>query len=331
MSSIIHEKLEILDIQYFYGLYGELGKGSMRYLFSALNMFLILLLSRIFNTSTVLTMHSVINDISKESIIDEIKSRNYLNFFLRLFNSMVGFFTDKVVVLSAFQFEEIRKYVNSSKIQMIPHGFDHKKPLEKKEHSGFTFLFFGLIRPNKGVLDLLISFDLLSNKYNSIKLIIMGGLDHSSFKEYERYYTKVRKCVESMQSSGKIIEFREGWIDESVLTNALTVTDAIVLPYVDNANEVSGVASQLAYAGIPFILSEIPRFNSIFLDNFDCLFFPPKNTTVLAKKMEQIMINPNLRRRLGENLINKSVKFNWSYNAMEYAKIYQSLKNINIK
>ena len=188
MSSIIHEKLEILDIQYFYGLYGELGKGSMRYLFSALNMFLILLLSRIFNTSTVLTMHSVINDISKESIIDEIKSRNDLNFFLRLFNSMVGFFTDKVVVLSAFQFEEIRKYVNSSKIQMIPHGFDDKKPPEKKEHSGFTFLFFGLIRPNKGVLDLLISFDLLPkimNKMDNSFLLIRIGDSHRIVNKFK--------------------------------------------------------------------------------------------------------------------------------------------------
>lgn len=316
-------KVRVLDIQYIYGQYGKNNRWSLGYLISGYSIISLLVLCRFFRIRSVLTMHSVINDLSKESVLTEMKRYSYLNGLIKLFNRLVILLSNSIVVLSDQQYAFLKDYTGRSKLHVVHHGIDSLN-LEPEPHASFTFSYIGMIRPNKGVLNLLNAFQKLSEKYNNVELIILGGLGDSSFQEYENYFNAVKSKIKELQSNCNI-NFREGWVEERDILDALKRTDALVFPYVDNANEVSGVAFSYASAGIPYICSDIPRFNSSFSNNENALLVKCGSSIELFTAMEKLMKDPKLIAKISENLKAMWEKYNWEENAKAYYRIYRSL------
>ena len=315
--------VNILNIPYIYSLYGNGKKGSMILISSAFNILTILVLCRLYRIKSVLTIHSVITNITKESTLKNYKNKKYLNCFIGIFNSLLCKLPYTIVTLSKFQGEALSKFVNDQRLYIIPHGMD-TGPVFKMDHSFFTFLFFGMIRPNKGILVLLSAFQQFAHRNKSAKLVIAGGYIDSHIKEYEEYFQKVKTRISEMTNFMMNVEFRDGWISEQDAIELISASDCIVLPYVDTANEVSGVVASFSFLGVPFIVSDIIRFRAIMSEE-EALFVPPGNDSALCQAMEKIFSDSKMRMRMTRALISKANNYSWKKIAQQYIQVYEKL------
>ncbi|MGC8621866.1 MAG: glycosyltransferase family 4 protein [Caldisphaera sp.] len=318
-------RIKILDVQYIYGLYGKGNNILLRNLGSAYFIISFLILCRVFRIRSVVTMHSIISDLSKDSVLNEMKKFSYLNSAIRLFNRFIVFFSDSLVVLSDNQYKMLESYSKNSKLHLIHHGIDTFNVV-REPHSYFNFLYIGMIRPNKGIDILLDAFKRLGEKQKNVQLIIAGSGDVSTFSEYITYFKSVKAKINDMQQRCNL-KFYEGWIREEQISELLKIADVIIFPYIDAANEVSGAAFSYASAGIPYICSDIPRFNSSFSNGVNAVFFECCSVNSLYKAMETVMNDLELRNKLSENLKTMSEKFSWKKNAEAYYNLYLSLTN----
>lgn len=169
---------------------------------------------------------------------------------------------------------------------------------------GRVLLFFGFIRPYKGLDLLLKAFCELSSKYNDLSLLIVGeqfgsGADQLSEKE---------KFLKG-SSSNDVVKERVVWIDHYVANEEVgryfTVADALVAPYLSVTQ--SGPI-QIAYAfDKPVIASDLPAFRECVSEGESGYLFETGNASDLAKKIELFLEKPVV----SEKVKHYRQKFGW--------------------
>ena len=323
LRKIRDEKIDLININYFYGLYGYGRYTNVNFASSAFNLLLCGILLRILGIKVVITMHSVVYDISKESALNEFRRAGYLNRIIRLFNGSLVRLANAVIVFSDFQKKALTSEDFSNRVHVIPYGFK-KIEIKMIPHAKFTFLFFGFIRRNKGLLDLLGAFELISKRYSEIKLIVIGHADQSMHQSRDDYSTIAISRISKLKESLDITEFI-GWADWDSILQSLAVSDVVVLPYTDSSNEISGVVADLSGAGIPLICSDTPRFRSMLRDESEALFFKPGNIVDLAAAMERMINEKELRDRLSRNLLSLANRLSWHNIGIMYDTLLNSL------
>ena len=143
-----------------------------------------------------------------------------------------------------------------------------------------TILFFGAIRPNKGLDNLLYALPKIKAHIPDIKLLIAG----EPCEDYRRYKIIIEK--EGIQD--KIFEKLE-YITHYEVALYFSASDVVALPY----NEVtqSGVL-QIAYAfGKPVVASSIGGFNETIENGKNGYLVSPHNITALADKIREILLD----------------------------------------
>jgi glycosyltransferase involved in cell wall biosynthesis len=160
-----------------------------------------------------------------------------------------------------------------------------------------VLLFFGFIRPYKGLDLLLKAFCELSPKYDDVSLLIVGeqfgcGAEHISEKDK---FLNGRSPDDSIRS-------RIVWVDRYVANEEVgryfTVADVLVAPYLSVTQ--SGPI-QIAYAfDKPVIASDLPAFRECVSHGESGYLFERGNASDLARKIELF---------LGKPISSENVKF----------------------
>lgn len=169
---------------------------------------------------------------------------------------------------------------------------------------GKVLLFFGFIRPYKGLDLLLKAFCELSDKYNDLSLLIVGeqfGVSEGQVSEKEKF---LKGC-----SSNDPVRKRVLWIDHYVANEDVgryyTVADALVAPYLSVTQ--SGPI-QIAYAfDKPVIASDLPAFRECVGEGESGYLFETGNASDLAKKIELFLKKPVV----SEKVKHYRQKFGW--------------------
>jgi glycosyltransferase involved in cell wall biosynthesis len=167
-----------------------------------------------------------------------------------------------------------------------------------------VLLFFGFIRPYKGLDLLLKAFCELSSKYDDVSLLIVG-------EQFGRGADQV--CQKDKFLSGRSpddpIRSRIVWIDRYVANEEVgryfTVADALVAPYLSVTQ--SGPI-QIAYAfEKPVIASDLPAFRECVSQGESGYLFGTGNASDLAEKIELFLEKPIS----GEKVKLYRQKFGW--------------------
>ena len=180
--------------------------------------------------------------------------------------------------------------VKRGKLSVIPHG-DYKffvpaNRLNKDKSKALlgiprecrTMLFFGAIRPNKGLDSLLYALSHIKRKVPNIKLLIVG----EPCEDYSRYRSIVRE--ENIEYC--IFEKLEYVINEKIPVY-FTACDLVVLPYCEVTG--SGVL-QIAYAfGKPVVATDLPGFRETIIDGKNGYLVSPGDTAELASRIIDIL------------------------------------------
>jgi len=227
--------------------------------------------------------------------------------------------TDQVLVTSATLNDYAKKFT-SKKIEIIPFGVDTNKfkPMMGESVFKTDCLVIGAVKSMEPVygMDTLIKAFAQSNlerPENNLRLLLVGsGSMETSYKQLAREM----KLEEKVFFAGRVLH--------SELPKYYNMIDIFV--NISN-NESFGVSVLEASAcEKPVIVSAVGGLNEVVEENVTGFFVKPGDIPGAARTMEKLILNPELRSRLGQEgrkMVER--KYNWNENVREQIRIYDSL------
>jgi glycosyltransferase involved in cell wall biosynthesis len=233
--------------------------------------------------------------------------------------------SSKIIVHNHLMKEELvgRYGVQANKIIVIPHGVTKANYSDKIQYAPFShkLLFFGFLRPSKGLEYLVKAFEKSVQKIPDIHLMITGGVPF----EDEKYKRRLRELVNSLGINEKV-EISESMVPENEIGGLITSSDMIVLPYLDNFIESSGALADVMDYGKPVICTCTPRFRADLISGKECLMVQPGDVDGLCEAILTLLQDTKLAENIGLNLKMKAQNRYWEIIAQRLLReVYEPL------
>lgn len=158
-------------------------------------------------------------------------------------------------------------------------------PDEAKKQLGIgadekTILFFGRLRPYKGLEQLLDAYEQLMSRGTNYRLIIASEPKKGS----EEYLETIEKAVRRVNQDGRVIS-RIEFIPDRDMELYLKAADLLVLPYKEIFQ--SGVLFLSYTFGLPVVCSDVGSFREEIVEGETGYLCRPNDVTDLAKTIEK--------------------------------------------
>jgi glycosyltransferase involved in cell wall biosynthesis len=241
-------------------------------------------------------------------------TRRQLSGARRLFGSM-----DAVVAHSEHGAARLREEAGGdpARVRVIPHGaFDYltrlpeEKPLpaELEGAGGPVILFFGLLRPYKGLDTLLRAF----RELEGAELWIVGNprMDLGPLR------------LLAAEAPGRV-RFVTRFVEDAEVPAIFRRADLVVLPYRDA--EQSGVLYTALAFGKPLVLSAVGGFPEVAATGAARLV-PPDDPDALAAALSELIADPRARERLATAAREAAAgPYSWDVIARQTLTLYEEL------
>lgn len=181
--------------------------------------------------------------------------------------------------------------VSSVRASVIPFGINNSVPntqltsAQAKERLGVrqnekTVLFFGRIKPYKGLEYLIAAFQMLARRGADYRMLVVGRLEEGC----EQYWESLRKEIQEYIEAGRVtlkIEF----VPDSDIELYFKASDVLILPYKEIFQ--SGVIF-LGYSfGLPAIIADVGSLKDDVIESKNGFVFSPEDPNDLARAIEQ--------------------------------------------
>lgn len=221
-----------------------------------------------------------------------------------------------------------RCLIPGKKIKIVVHGnynrfLDSELQRDKaRERIGVAkdkkiILFFGNIRPGKGLETLISALKLLITKANFLLLIagkVARGYNFSLIK------TEINTGI----LKDKVI-IRDYFIDDNLVESYYKSSDVVLVPY-EQVYE-SAVLRYGFSCGMPTIASNLKEFLEFAIDGENCLIFRAGDPVDLAKKLKMVLENENIAKKIAQNAkILSDNDWDWQKSAYRTKEIYEELQ-----
>ncbi len=181
--------------------------------------------------------------------------------------------------------------VPTGRITVIPFGINNSvpdtnlSPKEAKERLGIrgnhkTILFFGRIKPYKGLEFLIPAFQKVVRGHSDYRLIIAGQLEMPS----DSYWVSIQKEIQQYVENGQIIP-RIEFIPDSEIEVYFKAADVLVLPYKEIFQ--SGVIFLGYNFGLPVLVADVGSLNEDIVEGVTGFVFRPEDPIDLARAIER--------------------------------------------
>lgn len=242
-------------------------------------------------------------------------SRRQLASARRVFGRM-----DAVVAHSRHSASRLREEVGVApeRVHVIPHGsFDYLTripdpaplPAELRDTDAPVILFFGLLRPYKGI-------DVLLEAFRSVEgaeLWIVGN---------PRMPVEPLRRLASL--AGGNVRFVPRFITDPEIPAYFRRADLVVLPYRDG--EHSGVLYTALAFGKPMVLSAVGGFPELARDHGAARIVPPENPAELAHALAELIGDEEARNQLASAAQRAAAgPYSWDEVAARTLKLYREL------
>ncbi len=285
---------------------------------------LLTLYYRLLGKAVVLTAHNV-NKLKRDST-DSVLNRLTLRIQYRL--------ADHVFVHTPKMKSELMKEfgVPTGRITVIPFGINNSvpdtnlSPKEAKERLGIrenqkTILFFGRIKPYKGLEYLIAAFQRLVRRHDDYQLIIAGQLEKGS----ERYWESIQREIQEYVETGQIIP-RIEFIPDGEIEVYFKGADVLVLPYREIFQ--SGVIF-LGYSfGLPVLAADVGSMKEEIVEGETGFAFKPDDPVDLAQTITRyfasgLFADLSSRRKRIQHFATK--RHSWEVVSQATANVYSDL------
>ena len=194
---------------------------------------------------------------------------------------------DAHIVHSQFDLKAITSAysLGDAPIHVIPHGpYDHlveSVPVsdEHANKSPFQLLYFGVVRPFKGVEDLVAAFSSLTDDdARKFRLSIVG--------ETWEGWTAPRHAI-SRSPHADLIERVDRYVTDLELASCFRTADAVILPY--HRSSSSGPLQIAMSAGLPVVVTQVGGLVEAVHDYRGAILVPPQDPEALRDALLRLL------------------------------------------
>lgn len=275
---------------------------------------------------------------------DFISSRKIINFFVKLLtlgkyrSESVDYLywstnfalrhAKKIIAVSEFTKREILELYPKTpdkKITVIHNGYDDniykplsdpdktKEILEKYDLEAPYFLYVGRLEKKKNTAMLVEAFSLFleSQPKMQAKLLLVGDAGYG--------YDEVKYVIQEFNLNDQV--HLPGWVSEEDLPYIFRAASAFIFP---SRHEGFGIPIlQALSCGVPTAVSDLPVLREIAADAV--LYFNQNDKQSIAKALDQILNDQNLRQELKIKGLARAKEFSWRKCAAETLKLMENL------
>ena len=285
---------------------------------------LLMLYYKILGKKITLTAHNV-NDARRDRC-DSLLNRLTLRIQYHL--------TDHIFVHTEKMKSELVKDfgVREQAVTVIPYGINNAVPCtsltsaEARRRLGIsegdkTILFFGNIRPYKGLEYLVAAFQQMIADHTDYRLLIAGR----RFKGFEDYLERIQRTIQNLPIQGRV-NIRDEYIPDEETELYFKAADVLALPYTDIFQ--SGILL-LAYSfGLPVIATDVGSFREDVIEGrtgFLCRPCDPDDIAAAIGRYFQSALFMNLDRERHEIRKYAEEGYSWHTVARLTHKVYAGL------
>lgn len=307
--ALIKEKPDIIHVQHEYFLYGKK--------FQAILFPVVLILIRLTRIPFLITMHHVIPIKESKTFLELFKipiPRFFFEIFLRIFNITFSLANKIIVPSSDFKIILNHDYrISQNKIEVLPHfitanksnieinQLNAKKKLKLEGKN--IVLFFGYIRPFKGLEYAIYSLPAVIEKFPNLIFSVVGKAQ----PKYSDYLKHIHKIINEEKLTN-YVRF-ENYVPEEKLKIFFGAADIILFPYTSMVGTTPIAHMKGAEFGKPIIATNIAYFKQTLTDHENAILIPPKNHQELSKNIIELLSNHKLSKKISTNIKKYGLQF----------------------
>lgn len=164
----------------------------------------------------------------------------------------------------------------------------------------------------KGVQDAIYAFPRIKQEVKNAKLLIVGD---------GNYRIHLESIVPAV--NGEDIIFL-GELSQKDVSSIYNITDMIINPSYSESL-ISYSVCEAGAIGVPSLSTDVGGAREIIKEGISGLLFQPKNTVELSDKAQKLLLNPELRRNIGENIQQIIVNnYDWDKITLEQENLIHS-------
>jgi glycosyltransferase involved in cell wall biosynthesis len=212
-----------------------------------------------------------------------------------------------------------------NRVSVVPHGplfTQQALPGQKEARSrlklepqAVVVLFFGLVKPYKGLEDLIQAMAEIRSKNPRLRLVVAGQVSGSE----EPYVDAIRK--HGLQD---ITSLHLRFIPSDLVPYYFGASDLVCLPYRQASQ--SGVLMAAYHFGRPVVVTDVGGLPETVEDGGNGYVVPAREPRSLAQAVERLVADPDLRRRFGQRSRELAeTRFGWTNAARLTQTIYKQL------
>ena len=284
--------------------------------------------TRFFNTSLLALIYAKIKRVKWAHIehgSDFVKLNNKFNSLVsKIYDYTMGKLVLKLsdvnIANSQASVNFCKKLLKNKKCAVIYRGVEIEKiksappnlTLKNDYSDNIIITFIGRLIDGKGVADLIKATADLKMKF---KLLIVGTGPQKN---------NLEKLVADLQIKDRVIFFGHKKFEEAM--GILKISDIFVNPSYTEGLPTSVIEAALCKKAI--IATDVGGTPEIITNNKSGYLINPRNINSLKEKLELLLKNPELRKKLGkEAYADVHKKFNWGKSINQYLEIFSKILN----
>jgi len=239
---------------------------------------------------------------------------NIFNQFIPLFSALYSSYTHGAIFVSDICYEKWHSLCNSRIYKrIIPNAVNTNLFVpKKKRNKKVELLFVARLVHRKGLKRLLEALCILVKTTTDFSLTIIGDGDE---KEEDMMFIRIHKLKKYITYLGEITGKKRA--------QYFKAADIFCAPYTNEASSLSIL--EAISAGLPVVGYKVPIFSDILKDYPGKELLVEKNDVALAKGLEKIISNEQLRNSLKDWCRIKRNSFSWETVADETEKVYEHI------
>lgn len=213
--------------------------------------------------------------------------------------------------------EELKQIMPNPDCQVTPHPsynafcFENMTKAQAREKLGLlseerVLLFFGFVRPYKGLKHLINAMPKIKKSLENVKLMIVGEFGSPEDKAAYMDQIKALSAVNTALEDAVII--KDGYTPDREVEKYFASCDMVVLPY-ESATQ-SGIV-QIAYGfGKPVVVTNVGGLPDVVEDNRTGYVVPPQDENALADVVIRYFVQEK-EAEFARNIADEAYRFSW--------------------
>ncbi len=267
----------------------------------------------LYKSKSITTMH----DLTAIRFDNPTKNRVIYKFKQQVFKLVIKRVAKKsehIITASEFVKKDLERFANLSpdKITVIYEAADKisaKAETVPRLKDQQFIMYVGRATPHKNLKRLVEAYIILRHKYPNLKLALAGKMDDN--------YRHLEKLVSRARLADKVV-FTD-FISEGQLRWMYQNTAAYVFPSLSEGFGLPGLEAMIH--GAPVVSSSATCLPEIYGDA--AIYFNPNDTKDMAKKIDSVLTDSNLRRSMVKSGRAQAAVYSWRKTAQQTLQIYE--------